>query len=143
MGQAKRRREQQQAPMALVPRVPSGPKRISADDAAYLRKVRAGLEEGARFEQEAAQHEQQAAMLRQQAIARQGAYDSVVEHLCEKYGLDKDRDNIDHATLLITRAPVLDLVPESGTVEHTTSLKPKRPPKPPAPEAEPPATTEA
>lgn len=100
MGQAKRRREG----VAIVAAAPKS--RISNDDAAYLRRVLSQSEQAGALERQAVELELQAADLRRRATALYGAHESFIEHLCEKHGLEKDRDRIDPASGTIFRGLV-------------------------------------
>jgi len=76
---------------------------VSQDELAYLRTIREQMGEALQLEQQAAQLEQQALGNRQRAAQLQGAYQSWMGHLCQKYGLDVQTDKIENESGLITR----------------------------------------
>lgn len=70
--------------------------RIDPSELAYFRKVSGGLDRAAQLEVEANR-------LLTQATALRGAYESWVEHLAERYGLNLNHDQIDSNSGAICR----------------------------------------
>jgi hypothetical protein len=88
-------------------------------DAAYFARVLEQVQYAQRLDQEAVQFEQQAAERRQHANRLYGAHESLVNHLCLKYGLDPKADRIDAATGQIIRPAQVELAAASPTVNGT------------------------
>ena len=85
-------------------------RRIGEGELHYLKLVRAQAAEATACERRAAALDQEAQQLRTRAVALYGAHESYVGYLCERYGLDREADQIDPDSGEITRAPELELV---------------------------------